>query len=60
MTPLQQWQLAFQTLLNQGYSWLNAIETVNALYPGLHQAATAEIARTTAPNPVTKTQRRTA
>jgi hypothetical protein len=58
MTPLQQWQFAFQTLLAWVYSWLNAIETVHALYPGLWQAAVAEIARTTGPNPVSKTQPR--
>jgi hypothetical protein len=56
MTPLQQWQWAFQTLLAHGYYWLNAIETVHALYPGLWQQAVAEVARTTGPDPVVKTR----
>jgi hypothetical protein len=60
MTPLQYWQYLFKTLLAWGYSWLNAIEAINSAYPGLNQAAVAEIARTTSPNPVAKTQRRAA
>jgi hypothetical protein len=58
VTPLQQWQFAFQTLLAEGYSWLNAIEAIDATYPGLRQAAAAEVARHVGPNAVTKTPSR--
>jgi hypothetical protein len=37
---------------------MNATEAVHALYPGLWQAAVAEVARTTGPDPVVKTQPR--
>jgi hypothetical protein len=56
MTALQAWQWIFKTLLAWGYSWLNAIEAIDAAYPGLRQAAVAEVARHVGPNAVTKTR----
>jgi len=55
MTPLEQWQAAFQAYLNAGYSSLNANEAVDAAHPGLWQAAVAEVARQVGPGPLSHT-----
>jgi hypothetical protein len=50
-SALAQWQALFQEKLAQGYSHLNAIESIAREYPGLGQAATAEQARQPQPSP---------
>jgi hypothetical protein len=58
MTPLEQWVAVVQALLARGYSTMNADEAANAAYPGLWQAANAEVARQVGPGPVSKAQPR--